>query len=236
MTGPRRTFLRTALAALLVGGLAPGCVGPRLPAGPVAPPAGYQGVLDAARHGFHAVYEGELRIWFHSFRAIWYVAVSPGSDRLAVAVLSPTGVSLMQMHGDSAGRECEILLPPAARLHPYGEALWDGLWWSLAVGDPVPESEWERRRDRTSGRAAIGPVEALYLAQAGGETLERIELRKNGRRWCAIRLDDVREDAGRTYPALIRVECAQPRSRLTLVLKSIAWTFAAEGAPHAAGP
>lgn len=236
MTGLRQTCLRAALAALLGGGLAPGCVGLRLPANPVAPPAGYQGSATAARYGFHAVYEGELRIWFHSFRAIWYVAASPDADHLAVAVLSPTGVSVMQMHGNSAGRECAVLLPPAARLRPYGETLWDGLWWSLAVGDPVPGSDWVRHRNRTMGRAEIGPVQALYLTEAAGETLERIELRRDGRRWCSIRLTDVREDAGRAYPARIRVDCAQPRSRLTLTLKSIVWTSAPEEAPRVAGP
>ena len=236
MTGLRRMSLRAALVALLAGGLATGCVGPRLPADPVAPPAGYQGAAAAARHGFHAVYEGELRIWFHSFQAIWYVAAAPDTDHLAVAVLSPTGVSVMKMHGDFAGRECAVLLPAAARLRPYGEALWDGLWWSLVAGDPVPGSDWVRRRNRTMGRAEIGPVQALYLTEAAGETLERIELCRDGRRWCSIRLTDIREDAGRAYPARIRVNCAQPRSRLTLTLKSIAWTLAPEGEPRVAGP
>ena len=151
-------------------------------------------------------------------------------------MLSPTGVSVMQMQGDSAGRECKVLLPAAARLRPYGETLWDGLWWSLVAGDSVPGSDWVRRRNRTMGCAEIGPVQALYLTQAAGEMLERIELRRDGRRWCSIRLSDIREDAGRAYPARIRVDCAQPRSRLTLTLKSIAWTPVLEGEPRVAGP
>ncbi len=236
MIGPRRTVLRAAFAALLAGGLTPGCVGLRPPAASVAPPAGCQGAAAAARTGFHAVYEGELRIWFHSFKAIWYVAVSPGADQLAVAVLSPTGINVMQMHGDSARRECVVLLAPAARLQSYGEALWDGLWWGLAAGDPVPAAQWMRQRNRTMGFAARGPMQATYLTGAAGVAPERIELRRDRRRWGAIRLDDVRNDAGRAYPARIRLDCDQPRCRLMLTLKSIAWTAAPAGGPGVAGP
>ena len=174
----RQAFGRAAFAALLAGGVASGCVSPRPTAKPVAPPSGYQGAALAARHGFHAVYEGELRIWFHSFRAIWYIAAAPDSDRLAVAVLSPTGVKIMQMHGDSSGRECEVSLSVAARLRPYGEALWDGLWWSLAAGDPAAGVPWVLRRNRMIGSAAMGPVQARVQAEANSGTLERIDLRR----------------------------------------------------------
>ena len=133
MNAPTR-FRAAVSVSLLAAVWCAGCARFRPADMTVGPPAGYRATAQASQAGFQAVYEGELRIWFHSFRALWVVAVEPGGTHLAVAVLSPTGIKLMQMQGTPDDFECVVTLPAAERLKPYGEALWDGLWWSLATG------------------------------------------------------------------------------------------------------
>ncbi len=219
------------LAALLACGLASGCASFRTPSVPASPPAGSQRAAQAAQTGFHAVYEGELRIWFHSFRAIWYVAVPPGGTNLSVAVLSPSGIKIMQMHGAPSASTCEVALAAADRLKPYGEALWGALWWSLADGGQSLTAEWVRRGNQLLGQTEQGATQIRYKAGVSAEILDEIEVRSAGRRRHTIRLSGLREEEGHAAVERIQIECARPRCRLTLSLKEIRWNDN-PGAPH----
>lgn len=222
--------------ALLVVILTSGCAGLRRAGVPVDPPAEYLGVAQSARDGFHAVYDGELRIWFHSFRAIWYVAAQPDGAQLAIAVLSPTGVNIVQMHGDASGHVFVAGMPAAERLQPYGSALWQALWWSLAVGDRPPEAEWVRRGDTVRGRATRDEVRVCYQTDADHGDEVRIVLRDADRGRQTVRLADVRVEENRAYPGRIHIRTVRPRCRLTLFLKSIQWRETVEDDSYDAGP
>ncbi len=236
MTASPRPSWRVVLPVLLAVVLATGCASLRPPAVPAAPPAGYLGAVQAAQAGFHAVYEGELRIWFHSFSAIWYVAVPPGGTSLAVAVLSPTGVKIMQMHGAPGAHACVVAVPAADRLQPYGAALWGGLWWGLAAGGQAPVTDWVRQGNEVAGCAMQGAAQARFLALATNGALAGLDVREAGRRRYAIRLAEARHHADRAYAGRVRIECARPRCRLTLALKSLRWSDDPGPTDHAAGP
>jgi hypothetical protein len=195
-----------------------GCAGLR----PVAIPA--DSVPKPTQAGFHSVYDGELRIWFHSFRAIWYVAVEPADARLAVAVINPAGLKIMQMHGTGPRPESVVTLPPAKRLQPYGEALWEALWWSVAGSDLVRESGWTQRGNRLEARVTRDNVQARFRVCAVGGGLERVDVREGWRRLYTILLENPQGEDGWSGPGLVRVRSFRPRCRLVLTLKNIQWS------------
>ena len=235
MTSSTRRFLQAVLPALLAILLATGCASLRPPAVPANPPAGRAAAQAATQAGFNAVYDGELRIWFYSFKMIWYVAVPPGGTGLSVAVLSPVGVKIMQMNGTRDAHSCTVALPAANRLKPYGEALWTGLLWSLTDDLADDELKWTRHGDTVLGDARRGAIHAQYRALAANGMLVGKEVRENGRRLHDIRFADERHDADRSYPGRIQIECASPRCKLTLTLKSLRWSDGAAGANDATG-
>jgi hypothetical protein len=154
---------------------------------------------------FHAVYEGDLRIGFRRFQAIWYIAMTPGGSNLSAAVLNPIGIKIMQMQGNSSTQECRISVPNADRLKPYGEALFAGLLWAFA--DPGPSTV-----PPTGATTQFGPVTVVYTAQDAGGPLRRKTVSDEDRLAYTIDFDSV---PGATQPAL-RILCQSPRCTLTL--------------------
>lgn len=236
MTGAFALNERILFGALLVAFLSGGCAGLKPRPVPVETPAGYLGVARSAQAGFRAVYSGELRIWFHSIPALWYVAVTPGGTSVVAAVLNQTGVKIMELRGRPDARVCTVAIPAADRLRPYGEALCDGLWWSLAAAGEDGDLGWLQQGDEVRGTGTRDKAQARYRAAADDGTLDRVEVREDGRRRYTIYPSDMRMDADRTYPGRLRIECAQPRCRLDLTLKSLRWNDKPEETLDEAGP
>jgi len=232
---PRQRVCHALLLCLVVACLAPGCASLRAPVVPAQPPAGRLGAVAAARAGFHAVYEGELKIWFHSWRMIWYVAVTPGGTNLSVAVLSPAGMKIMQMQGTQSRPLCTVAMPAADRLKPYGEALWTGLVWSLADGIAADTTRWVRDGGAIEGEAVRDAFRVTYHADAATGALLGTEVWEGSRRLYDIRFADERRDGDRSYPGLIQLACASPRCRLTLKIKNLRWTDGAQERDDATG-
>lgn len=225
----RATFV-AALAAM-----AAGCAALRPATVPAEPPRGQAAACAATRAGFVAVYDGEMNIWFHSFKAIWYVAVAPGGTNLSVAMLSPVGIKIMQVQGARENPSCTVSMPAAERLKPYGEAVWTGLLWALADGVDRNDAVWVRDGDRTLGEAKRGTASVCYEASAAGEIVEKTV--SQGRRTThEISLGETRREADRECPGLVRIKCRSPRCSLTLKLKSLHWSGKAAGGGDAVGP
>jgi hypothetical protein len=201
---------------------------------PAITPAGRTGEAAATKAGFHAVYEGETRIWFHSWPAIWYVSVEPGGTGLSAAALSPVGVKVLQVHGGRDRPLCTVSVPGAERLKPYGEALWAGLLWALADNMPAGGTAWTGDGDTVSGEARRGSTSVRYSASATNGTLQEKTVLDGRRRTHEIRLSDQRQAGDRSYPGTIEVKCLAPRCVLTLKLKSIRWNDGKS--PDATGP
>ncbi|MFH0881106.1 MAG: hypothetical protein V2A34_15450 [Lentisphaerota bacterium] len=223
MTRGIQHLWKAALLSLLVALLSSGCASLRAPPVPADPPAGHAGAVQAVNAGFSAVYEGELGIWFHSIKTIWYAAMPPGGGSLSVAVLSPMGLKIMQMHGTPAKHSCTIALPAAARLQPYGESLWTGLLWSLAEDLQGGEWTWTRQGDQVLGTVTNGAMRAQCRAEAGSGRLAGKQIFENGRRAYDIRLSGAWSGAERSCPEQIEIRCTRPRCSLNIKLKSLRW-------------
>jgi hypothetical protein len=224
-----KSFPRILACCLLAAGLA-GCAGLHAPPAPVPPPAGIADLRAAARTGFQAVYEGELRIWGFSWSLIWYVAVPPGGETLSAAVLNPLGVKILQLREASAGvPACEPCVPGAERLTPYGMTLWQALKWSLAdTATPEPAS-WSRRGRSLAGATPGDPVRVDYEANAETGALRRKDVSRDGAARFTIRYSAPQRMAGRAFPERLDIRCRAPRCRLTLRLKHLRWREDARG-------
>ena len=214
-----KTAARLA-AQLLALALFNGCSSLRPPAAiPTPPPPQHQDIAQAAKDGFQLIFEGELRIWFHSFRAIWAVAVH--EDQLSVAVLSPSGVKIMQMQGDATTSTCIISMPAAKRLQPYGEALWQALWWSLADHQPARHATWQQQGNHIRGQASTATTRLQYITRRDEHTIMQIMIRQDGRHHATVRMTDPRTSAEPFQPSYMEIRTRRPRARLNLLLKSM---------------
>lgn len=225
-------FARILAGCLLALGLA-GCASLHAPPAHIPQPAGLSSARAAARTGFQAVYEGELRIWWFSWSMIWYVSVPPGGDTLSAAVLNPMGVKVLQLQEPIPGTPtCESFVPGAERLKPYGLALWQAMRWSLADASTPEPATWSRRGRMLAGTVVGDSVRVDYEADADTGDLRRKDVSREGASRFTILYSEPAQVAGRACPERLDIRCREPRCRLTLRLKSLRWMDDA-GGPHA---
>jgi len=209
MTVQRLHAMNPVLPLLCVSLLATGCAAFRTVTHHPLPPPAATVANHAPLAGFHAVYEGDLRIGFHRLQAIWYVAMTPDGAHLSAALLSPMGIKIMQMQGNSSDHECRVSVPNADRLKPYGEALFGGLLWAFADAGAATGSP-------PSSVVRHGPVTVSYTSKdTGGPLLQKTI--SDGER--LIYTIDFETPPQATQPTL-RIRCQSPRCTLTLKPKS----------------
>jgi len=184
-----------------------------------APPAVYQQYAAATRNGFEAIYEGELRIWFHSIRTIWIVAADDA--QLSIAILSPSGMTIMQMHGNAASYKSHASLPPAKRLEPYGKTIWQALWYSLAISHTEKEMNWHQRGQRIQAHTITGTnVRTRYRTDLDDDaTIMQVNIKGPGRTRHNVHMENNQPDDSPRCPEHIEIRSRRPRVRLTLSLK-----------------
>ena len=182
------------------------------------PPALYKNHAAATRNGFEAIYEGKLRIWFHSIRTIWIVAADDA--QLSIAILSPSGITIMQMQGDATTYTSHVSLPPAKRLEPYGKAIWQALWYSLASSDTDKEMNWHQRGQRIQAHTITDTnVRTRFRTDLDNPTTMQVNIKGPGRARHNVHMENTQPADGPRCPEHIQIRSRRPRVRLTLSLK-----------------
>ena len=186
---------------------------------PTDPPAVYQTNVTVTQDGFEAIYEGELRIWFHTIRTLWMLSVD--TEHLSIATLSPSGVTIMQMHGDASAYTGQVRLPPAQRLEPYGESIWQALWHSLAATGADQEVVWRKRGQQINGKAKRETgVRTRFQKDLREPANLKVRIRGPQRRRHTVSMEFSEPTADPRMPERIQIRSRGPRLRLTLSRKN----------------